>query len=231
AISNSTPFFANLVAEGCLASNVFSFFMTRGGATGSELCLGCVNSEKYTGSAYFLKVFVGRRDIEYYPVVTFTKTGEPFEWDLDSTGIFYNCSKDSSSGQLSKPWKSKGFTVTIDSGTTFIYVSKEIAKEFYAKIPNSRPASPDWGDGSYAFPCDSLGDIGTISFGFGDKQYAIDLRDFNAGPESDGSADCVGGIFGDDLWGGIAVLGDAFMKNWYSVFDYVTPAIGFAKAV
>ncbi|KIO22918.1 hypothetical protein M407DRAFT_27560 [Tulasnella calospora MUT 4182] len=217
AASNSTPFFANLVEAGSLFSNVFSFYMTRGGVEGSELCLGCVNSGKFTG-------------VGFYPVVTFTDDGRPFDWDIQSTGMSYEGPPHNTS-RRHKAWKSEGFLATIDSGTTFIYVSKKIAKALYDQIPNSRAASEDWGEGSYAFPCDSVGDIGTISFGFGNEQYAIDPRDFNAGPESDGSEYCVGGIFGDDLWEGIAILGDAFMKNWYSVFEYTTPAIGFAKAI
>ncbi|KAG8975629.1 hypothetical protein FRC05_005422 [Tulasnella sp. 425] len=49
AVSNAKPFFINLADSGSLASNVFSFYMSRGGADGSELCIGCVNSAKYTG--------------------------------------------------------------------------------------------------------------------------------------------------------------------------------------
>lgn len=218
AASGSTPFFANLVQSGSLASNVFSFYMARGGVEGSELCLGCVNSGKYTGGVIF------------YPVVTFTDDGQPLDWDIQSTGLSLEGPPRNASGPPTA-WKSEAFIATIDSGTTFIYVSKKIAKALYDQIPKSRAASEDWGEGSYAFPCDSVSDIGTISFGFGNEQYAIDLRDFNAGPESDGSTHCVGGIFGDDLWEDIAILGDAFMKNWYSVFEYNTPAIGFAKAI
>ncbi|KAG8963614.1 Type I transmembrane sorting receptor [Tulasnella sp. 425] len=215
--SGATPFFTNLVKSGSLESNVFSFYMTRGGVEGSELCLGCVNSEKYTGK------------IKYYPLATFTDDGQPLEWDIKSTGLSYEGSSSKRSNH--KKWRSKGFRATIDSGTTFIYVSKEIAKAFYEQIPDTHPASEDWGEGAYAFPCDSVDKLGKISFGFGGKRYEIDARDFDAGPETDGSSECVGGIFGDDLWEGIAIVGDTFMKNWYSVFDYGNLAIGFAKAV
>ncbi|KAG9023565.1 hypothetical protein FS837_005718 [Tulasnella sp. UAMH 9824] len=208
--SGATPFFAKLVQSGSLESNIFSFYMTRGGVEGSELCLGCLNSGKYTGD-----------------------DGQPFDWDIQSTGLSYQSPPNNNTAGPPPAWKSEPFLTTIDSGTTFIYVSKQIAKAFYDQIPHSRPASKDWGEGSYAFPCDSANDIGTISFGFafGDQQYAIDIRDFNAGPESDGSKECVGGIFGDDLWEDIAILGAEFMKNWYSVFDYQTLAIGFARAI
>ncbi|KIO22917.1 hypothetical protein M407DRAFT_27559 [Tulasnella calospora MUT 4182] len=192
AASGSTPFFANLVQSGSLASNVFSFYMARGGVEGSELCLGCVNSGKYTGGVIF------------YPVVTFTDDGQPLDWDIQSTGLSLEGPPRNASGPPTA-WKSEAFIATIDSGTTFIYVSKKMAKALYdqvkpifairnsganeatltIKIPKSRAASEDWGEGSYAFPCDSVSDIGTISFGFGNEQYAIDLRDFNAGPESE----------------------------------------------
>ncbi|KAG8940969.1 Type I transmembrane sorting receptor [Tulasnella sp. 424] len=105
-------------------------------------------------------------------------------------------------------------------------VSKEIAKAFYEQIPDTRPASEDWGEGAYAFPCDSVDKLGKISFGFGGKRYEIDARDFNAGPETEMTP-----LTGDDLEDDIAILGDASMKNWYSVFDYGNLAIGFAKAV
>ncbi|KAG8909686.1 hypothetical protein FRC01_006800 [Tulasnella sp. 417] len=164
AASNSTPFFANLVQSGSLASNIFSFYMTRGGVQGSELCLGCVNSGKFTGA------------VTFYPVVTFTESGEPFEWDIQSTGLSYQGSVNSTSGELPKAWQSKEFVATIDSGTTFIYVSKKIAKAFYEQIGERAPTLS---------PCDTVNGMGTISFGFGGQEYAIDLRDFNAGPESE----------------------------------------------
>ncbi|KAG8977776.1 hypothetical protein FRB90_008687, partial [Tulasnella sp. 427] len=80
---------------------------------------------------------------------------------------------------------SAAFKTTIDSGTTFIYVSKEIAKAFYKQIPHTRAASADWGEGAYAFPCNEFNSTGAISFGFGAKEYEVDVRDFNAGPETE----------------------------------------------
>ncbi|KAG9023566.1 Type I transmembrane sorting receptor, partial [Tulasnella sp. UAMH 9824] len=174
AASNSTPFFANLVKSGTLASNIFSFYMTRGGVDGSELYLGCVNSEKYTG------------EITYHPVVMFTEDGQPFEWGILSAGLSYESSQGRTSRRSNrKTWISKAIPATIDSGTTFIYVPNEIAKELYDQVKQLSAASEEWDEGVYAFPCSSADDMGTISFGFGDKQYAINPRDFNAGPESE----------------------------------------------
>lgn len=49
AASGEKPFFINLVEEKSLASNIFSFYMLRGGSEGSELCIGCLSSENFPG--------------------------------------------------------------------------------------------------------------------------------------------------------------------------------------
>ncbi|KAG8980190.1 hypothetical protein FRB90_007767, partial [Tulasnella sp. 427] len=104
--SGATPFFANLVESGTLESNVFSFYRTRGGTNGSELCLGCIDSGKYTG------------EVDYYPVVAFTADGQALDWDIQSTGLSYAKPQ---AAELKSRWKSAAFKTTIDSGTTFIY--------------------------------------------------------------------------------------------------------------
>lgn len=58
AVSQQTPFFNNLAEQGKLASNLFSFFMTRSDAQGSELCLGCMDTSKFTGGEYRIPVSV-----------------------------------------------------------------------------------------------------------------------------------------------------------------------------
>ncbi|KAG8905409.1 Type I transmembrane sorting receptor, partial [Tulasnella sp. 417] len=45
----AVPWFTNLVNQGSLASNVFSFYLTQDEAKGSELCIGCIDSSKFIG--------------------------------------------------------------------------------------------------------------------------------------------------------------------------------------
>ncbi|KAG9040734.1 Type I transmembrane sorting receptor [Tulasnella sp. UAMH 9824] len=206
AASGAIPFFINLVNQCDLASNVFSFYMSRGGSRGSELCLGCTNSAKYTGC------------IEYYPLDPSATGGTQYYWNIKSGGFSYNGG--SSSGALS---------AIIDSGTSAIYIPTAAAKKFYASIPGAKSASSTIGDGFYTYPCSTS--LKSITISFGSTKYAIDPVDFNLGPVSEGSSSCVGGIIGDDIGGNLAVLGDEFMKNWYSVFDYDAKSVGFAKAI
>ncbi|KAG9017511.1 hypothetical protein FRB90_000984 [Tulasnella sp. 427] len=205
AASGAKPFFINLVEAKSLASNVFSFFMARNGGTGSELCIGCTNSAKYTGS------------IRYYHIDPSATGGKQYYWNIPSDGFSYNGGPSTGS-----------FSAVIDSGTTLIYVPTAAAKALYAKIPGAKAAPSSIGDGFYTYPCNAK--LGPIELGFSGHQYAVNPSDFNLGAVSSGSSTCVAGIIGDDTGDGMAIIGDEFMKNWYSVFDYDKKAVGFAKA-
>lgn len=55
--TNATPWFFNLVNQGALASNLFSFYFSRKGEDGSELCIGCIDSTKFTGQPEYIPLF------------------------------------------------------------------------------------------------------------------------------------------------------------------------------
>ncbi|KAG9019062.1 Type I transmembrane sorting receptor [Tulasnella sp. 427] len=204
--SGATPFFINLAESGSLASNVFSFYMARNGGSGSELCIGCADSAKYTGS------------VQYYDLDPSATNDEQYYWNIASDGFSYNGG--SSTGS---------FSAVIDSGTTLIYIPTAAAKALFAKIPGAKTAPSSVGTGFYTYPCSSK--LGPITLSFNGDSYAVNLADFNLGAVSSGSSTCVAGIVGEDVGDGMAIIGDEFMKNWYSVFDYDNQAVGFAKAI
>ncbi|KAJ7270919.1 acid protease [Mycena rebaudengoi] len=117
------------------------------------------------------------------------------------------------------------FQTIIDSGTTLAYGPPAAVKKLYAKVPGS--ALFDSENGFYSFPCDSPPDI---SFNWGGSDWAITAANINLGTTEDGSSDCVGSIVAQDLGLGsdVWLLGDAFMKNVYTVFDFDQEAVGFA---
>ncbi|KAG1767034.1 hypothetical protein EV702DRAFT_1148044 [Suillus placidus] len=60
------------------------------------------------------------------------------------------------------------------------------------------------------------------------------MQDFNLGQDGNGSKNCIGGIVGmdDTFMEGFAIIGDEFLKSWYSVYDYSHGArVGFAPSV
>ncbi|KAL1939923.1 hypothetical protein VTO73DRAFT_9623 [Trametes versicolor] len=116
----------------------------------------------------------------------------------------------------------------VDTGTSLIYLPDRVAADFYALIPGSAPAV-QYGAGFYTYPCDALPSVSLILSG---KPYAIHPDDFNIGRLEANSPDCVGGIialskgFAPDL----AIIGDEFLKSWYSVFDY-SGRVGLAPSI
>ncbi|KAG8919744.1 hypothetical protein FRC01_001140 [Tulasnella sp. 417] len=208
--TRATPFFWNLVHNSALASNLFSFYLSRDVETGSELCFGCVDSTKYTG------------EISWYPLDTTVTNGTNYWWNIVGDGISVGGSQPS--GRVE---------AIIDSGTTLIYVPPLVAEELYRTIPGSTEDILDLGQGYYTFPCDNHVLLPPISFVFGGMAYEVNKEDFNIGAIDIFGDRCVGGIVGMDIGLPVpaAILGVEFMKGWYSVFDLNGLRVGFAPAV
>ncbi|KAG8874317.1 hypothetical protein FRB97_005985 [Tulasnella sp. 331] len=204
--SGATPFFVGLVNANLLQSNIFSVFQARGGASGSSLCIGCIDSTLYTG------------DINYYPLDSSATRGQQLYWNTPSDGFNYNGGRSSGA-----------FSAVIDTGTTLIYIPIAAAKALYTSIPGAEDASTTLGAGFYTYPCTAK--FGPINLQFGDINYALNAEDFDLGAASAGSSLCVGGIIGEDVGEGLAIIGDEWIKNWYTVFDYGNLQVGFAKSV
>lgn len=114
----------------------------------------------------------------------------------------------------------------VDSGTTLVIGSTDGVSAFYAQIPGSQDASSTVGAGFYTFPCDST--LPSVAFTIGGKSLDMSAS-LNFGPVSDGSSDCVGSIVADSSIGSeFWILGDAFMRNFYTIFDYGKSRVGFA---
>ncbi|KAJ7593823.1 acid protease [Mycena floridula] len=113
----------------------------------------------------------------------------------------------------------------IDTGTTLIVGSDAAVKKFYAGIKGAKSASTTVGAGFYTLPCAS---IPTISLTFGGKAFKISEDTFNLGTVSDGSTQCVGGIVSSDVGDIGWIVGDVFLQNVYTAFDFGNKRVGFA---
>lgn len=208
AVSQQTPFFNNLAEQGKLASNLFSFFMTRNNQSGSELCLGCMDTSKFTG------------EMSFFPLDPSATNGTQLFWNIASDGVSVNGAAPSGS-----------LAAVIDSGTSLIFVPSDVAQAIYSQIPNAQPSTDPQLQGFYTAPCDEITSA-NVSFVFGGKSFNVDPADFNLGSVQNDPTTCVAGIGdGGSNSGGLAILGDEFMKNWYSVFDLGGERVGFAQAV
>ncbi|KAG8891271.1 hypothetical protein FRB99_003736 [Tulasnella sp. 403] len=123
------------------------------------------------------------------------------------------------------------FSAIVDTGASFIYVPVLVSQALYSLIPGGAAAPASFGPGFYTFTCDAIDNTGSIAIEIGGSPFVINLVDFNFGPIESGSKTCLGGVVGLDLPGGFGILGQEFIKTWYTIFDLGNSRIGFAKGI
>ncbi|KAJ5484986.1 Aspartic-type endopeptidase ctsD [Penicillium diatomitis] len=116
-----------------------------------------------------------------------------------------------------KPLGLTNRAATIDTGTTYILIPPADAAALFAHVPNSYRSGEN-----FIIPCNSTA---TIEFAFAGIKYSILPEDY-IGASSTGG--CVATIVGHESSGpNDWLVGDVFLKNVYSVFDFDNGHIGF----
>jgi cathepsin D len=83
-------------------------------------------------------------------------------------------------------------------------------------------------NGEYTVPCNKLDTLPDAVFTLGGKQYAIKAKDYVINDEN---KICLFGFVGIDIpapAGPLWILGDIFIRQYYTVFDYGSKRLGFA---
>ena len=113
-----------------------------------------------------------------------------------------------------------GRTAIVDTGTSYIMAPQDDARTLHDNIPGASPKD----DNSYIVPCDSQANVQLV---FSGNSYSISPQDYIGRPESGNL--CASTIVGQETFGDTDwLVGDAFLKNVYTVFDYDERKIGFA---
>ena len=137
--------------------------------------------------------------------------------DTVSSGTFWEIPCDDLTVD-GKSTKLSGNTAILDSGTTYILIPPADAKQFHASIPGAVQET----DAQWNIPCDTASDI---RFVFSGQGYSVSPKDY-VGPSVGGglcSSHFIGTQgSGPDQW----ILGDVFMKNVYTLFDFDQARIG-----
>ncbi|KAH7355607.1 aspartic peptidase domain-containing protein [Pyrenochaeta sp. MPI-SDFR-AT-0127] len=111
-----------------------------------------------------------------------------------------------------------GRTAIIDTGTSFILMPKADALAIHSQIQGFKQ------DGeTFSVPCDSTA---VIQFAFGQQVYDISNADWKGGKTESGlcRSNIIGRqTFSEKQW----LVGDVFLKNVYSVFDFDNKKVGF----
>ena len=109
-----------------------------------------------------------------------------------------------------------GRTAMVDTGTSYILMPPSDAELLHSKISGSSHNGE-----MFTIPCDSTE---SFQIGFNNVKYTISPRDYVGKPSGSGCTSNIIGhqAFGPSQW----ILGDVFLKNVYTVFDFDKDRIG-----
>jgi cathepsin D len=195
---------AKLVEQGKIQHNVFAFYLASGGRTGSTLTLGGTDSAFYTG------------DFSYFPV---SKAASllPY-WLISAKGVKVSGASAVSCSKLT------GCYMVVDTGTSVIAGPPDAVKSLTDKI------------GDVAADCSNVDKLPTVTFTF--SSGWLSSKDFELGPDfyvlrmkdDQGKEQCQLGIQGINAGVPIWILGDPFLRKYYTVWDADQNRVGFALA-
>ena len=174
----------SFVEQNLIEKHSFAFYLTEeSGQAGSEITLGDVNPERYTG------------DFHYVPVTQDTY------WNVEIDSITVGENK-----------IAKGISGFVDTGTSLIVGPPSIINPLLAKLPKN-------------IDCSNLDQYETIIFTLKGHDFPLKSSDYILSEQGQ----CEIGI---QAFPGQPqlVLGDTFIKAYYTNFDIGKNRIGFAKA-
>ncbi|OWZ59865.1 saccharopepsin [Cryptococcus neoformans c45] len=112
----------------------------------------------------------------------------------------------------------------IDTGTSLIVMPTDVAELLNKEIG----AEKSW-NGQYTVDCNTVSSLPKLAFTFGGKDYTLSADDYilNAG------GTCISSFTGMDIpapIGPLWIVGDVFLRKYYTVYDLGRNAVGFAES-
>ncbi|KAI7906915.1 aspartic peptidase domain-containing protein [Cokeromyces recurvatus] len=116
----------------------------------------------------------------------------------------------------------------VDSGSTLIIMSRKDATVYHSQIPDAIFN----GDGTWSFPCANINKVKPLMIKTSTALLTIPMSKLFITPVSSTSKTCLSGISTDnEEEGNTWILGDIFLRNFYTVFDFGENRLGFAPAI
>jgi len=188
-----------LVAQGKVQHNIFAYYLSSGGKSGSTLSLGGTDPAFHTG------------DFSYVPIALAAKL-LPY-WLVSASDIKVAGKSSGSCGAL------LGCYMVVDTGTSLIAGPPAAIDALTAKIGN---VSQD---------CSNADTLPTVAISMAGKDFEIgpDFYVLRAADEN-GKEQCILGFQGINAGAPIWILGDPFLRKYYTVWDAEQQRVGFALA-
>lgn len=171
-----------------------------------------LNSE--SGSDASEVVFGGVDSDHYTGKITEIPLRRKAYWEVDLDSISF--------GDETAELENTG--VILDTGTSLIALPTDLAE-----LLNKEIGAKKGFNGQYSVDCSARDSLPDISFKLGGYDFAISPYDYIL--EVSGS--CISTFMGMDFpapVGPLAILGDAFLRKWYSIYDLGKGTVGLAEA-
>lgn len=147
-------------------------------------------------------------EFKYYPLSL------ELYWGLAMDDVIFN-------GTSYKTGKLLGI---VDSGTSVIIGPSKVVEKMTAAFGKGRQKQVD---------CSTVPSLPHLDFVIGGDKWTLEGKDYVLEVDQGGKAVCIVGILGLDLppqLGEAFILGDSFMKAYYTHFDHDGERVGFARA-
>jgi len=210
-VDNVTPLWIDMVNQGIISSAQFSFWLESLSlpidAPGGELTFGGVDSTKFTGSFHYSDV-----------------THETY-WLINAPSV--------SLGSMSLG----AFQAVVDTGTSLLVFNTEVAKKINGQLGCF---TLSFLNGECFFlGCPNLSTLPSLAYTVGGYQggapqtYTLDGSDLVIKESIAGYNECISAIIGLDIPNhpDYLILGDVFIRKFYTNFDMANRRVGFATAV
>ncbi|XP_053483368.1 gastricsin-like [Ictalurus furcatus] len=190
----------NMIQEGVIEEPIFAFYLSRDSESGSEVVFGGVDPSHYEGQINWVPV----QHNSHWQLVF-----EGFEVNHHSTG-----------------WCDSGCTAITDTGTSLLLCPPQYVHSLHKKLGAQQDSN-----GNYVFDCNAVSSLPTLTFVMNGAHLHLPGTAYVLQDE-DSNSNCQSGIRasheeyrnGYPYW----ILGDVFLRQFYSVFDQGNARVGFA---
>jgi len=191
---------AQLVAQKTIQHNVFAFYLASAGKTGSTLTLGGTDSRFYTGDFKYTKVAKAAAILPY--------------WLISASDIKVGGKSSHSCNFLI------GCESVVDTGTSILAGPPAAMNKLIAQV------------GTVNSDCSNQASLPTLTFSFGGNDFPLEPEFYvlRVKDPATGKDQCELGMQGINAGVPIWILGDPFLRKYYTVWDEEQKRVGFALA-